>query len=123
MRTERLLNIHEKALRRLDEAAELLNTQQGAEFCLEVADTIRTYLLERFGLSTLPKSLSEFAAVIPGQSVQHQSVMEHFATQLNFAESLGFVLAVPDLEALRDSARHVIIRTTLSGHRAAGAHR
>ncbi len=121
MRAERLLNPAEKALRRLDEAADYLNSNEGEVFSLEVADTVRNYLLRRFELETLPRSLSEFAKAIPAKLVQHQSVLEHFASQLDFAESMGFALSVPDLEAIRDAARHVIIRTSLTSNGAGKA--
>ena len=117
MRAERVLTPTEKALRRLDEAADLLTPSQGEEFATEVADTLRSYLQKRFDLDAPPNSLSKFARDIPPQFLRHQSVLEHFASLLDFAESMEFALGVPDLEALRDSARHVIIRTTLTGNR------
>jgi len=121
MRAERLLNPAEKALRRLDEATDYLNSNEGEEFTLEVADAVRTYLLKRFELETLPASLSEFAKAIPAKMVQHQAVLGRFAALLDFAESMQFALGVADLEAMRDAARHVIIRTTLTGHGAGKA--
>jgi hypothetical protein len=121
MRAERLLNPAQRALRRLDEAAEYLNTNEGEEFSLEIADTVRGYLMKRFELETLPQSLSEFARTIPAQLVQHQAVLERFASLLDIASSMGFAMNVPDLEAMRDAARHVIIRTTLTGNGARSA--
>lgn len=121
MRAERLLTPAEKALRRLDEAADYLNANEGEEFALEIADTIRSYLLKRFELKELPQSLSEFARVVPTRLVQHQAVLEHFAALLDIAASMDFAMSVPDLEAIRDAARHVIIRTTLTGNGARSA--
>ena len=121
MRAERLLNPAEKALRRLDEAADFLNSAQGEEFSLEVADTVRTYLLKRFELDSLPESLSDFARAIPAKMVQHQGVLDRFASLLDIAMSMRFALSVPDLEAMRDAARHVIIRTTLTSNGAGKA--
>jgi len=105
----------ETALRRLDEAADLLNQADAEEFSLEIADTVRTYLVARFDLAALPQSLSDFAGALPSQMVQHQVVLENFTSLVDLAVSMAFALGAADMEAMRDAARHVIIRTTLTG--------
>ncbi len=115
MRSERRLTPAETALRRLDEAADLLNQADAEEFSLEIADTIRTYLVARFDLASLPQSLSGFTGALPSQMVKHQTVLEQFASLLDLAVSMEFALCATDMEAMRDAARHVIIRTTLTG--------
>ena len=121
MRSERRLTPAETALRRLDEAADLLSSAQAEEFSLEVANTLRTYLVARFEFESLPESLPAFAENLPTQTVQHRALFESFASLLNFAVSMDFELAAVDLEAMRDAARHMIIRTTLNGNGAGRA--
>jgi hypothetical protein len=115
MRAERRLTPAETALRRLDEAADLLSSAQAEEFSLEVADTLRSYLIARFEFQSLPEALPAFAETLPMQTVQHRALFETFSSLLEFAVSMEFDLAAVDLEAIRDAARHVIIRTTLTG--------
>ncbi len=47
--------------------------------------------------------------------MQHRSVLENFASFLDLAVSVAFTLDAGDMEAMRNAARHVIIRTTLTG--------
>jgi hypothetical protein len=101
----------------LDEAAELLNPAEAEEFVLEIASTIRSYLMVRFELADLPESLPEFLEVVPDLEVKYRGVLERFTSLLEMAASIRFVLSVPDLEAIRDSARHVIIKTTINGRK------
>lgn len=106
---------YEIALEQLERARALMQPEQAREFSILVSAAVRTYLDQRFGVGATQCTTQEFLADLatkPQSSLQpYTEPLRDFLGHCDLAKFAGFVLSVPQMQAMHTSAWRLVDET------------
>jgi hypothetical protein len=105
----------ELALQQLDEARRSMQPAAGREFGGRVSDIVRRYIELQFRVTVTQRTTQEFLQDLLSSSstplAQQQPLLAEFLQQSDLIKFTGDSLTLPTLEALLQSARHLVRET------------
>jgi hypothetical protein len=107
-RHPRALLPFEVALQRLDGIRALMQPQSAREFSIAVSDIVRSYIEQRFDLTTTHQTTEEFLRdllELPNAPLaRHRAVLTEFLHQCDLVKFAGMSLTLRNMESLHHSA-------------------
>jgi len=106
---------YEIAFEQLERARSLMQPEQAREFSIMVSEAMRSYIDQRFGLGATHCTTEEFLRSLATEQNNplqgHTEPLRDFLGHCALAKFAGFVLAVPQMEAMHASAWRLVDET------------
>lgn len=106
---------YEIALEQLEAARKLLQPEHAREFSIAVSEVVRDYIEKSFRVRAAHRTSAEFLRDLATRSdsplIAHQPVLADFLGHCDLAKFARWVLSVPQMEAMLQSARTFIVVT------------
>jgi hypothetical protein len=106
---------YELALERLEEARRLMQPEQARAFSIAVSEVVRDYIEHCFSVRAAHRTTAEFLrdlATRPDSPlIAHQQALEEFLRHCDLAKFARWILSVPQMEAMLQSAGAFIVAT------------
>jgi hypothetical protein len=106
---------YEIALEQLEKARRLMQPEQARAFSIAVSEIVRDYIEKSFPVPAAHRTTEEFlrdlATRVDSPLVAHQPVLADFLRHCDLAKFARWVLSVPQMEAMLQSAGTFIVAT------------
>jgi hypothetical protein len=106
---------YEIALEQLEAARRLMQPEQARAFSIAVSEIVRDYIETRFAVRAAHRTTEEFfrdLATLPDSPLAtHQPVLADFLKHCDLAKFARWILSVPQMEAMLQSATNFIVAT------------
>jgi hypothetical protein len=107
--------LSERTLERLESTRPLMHPDTARQFGIAASELIRDYIEKRFDVVATQRTTEEFLQTLLQRSndvlARHRSLLAQFLQQCDLVKFAGDSLAVPDMEALFQSARRFVLET------------
>jgi hypothetical protein len=111
----------ELALERLDAARASMRPDNARLFSIEVSDTVRGYIEQRFHAMAAHRTTHEFLHDLLGSSdallAEHRTLLAHFLNLCDLAKFAGWQLSTQEMETMHSRARAFVLATGLGEDR------
>jgi hypothetical protein len=106
---------HERALERLQRAAEFIKTHQGREFSIAVSEAVRSYIEEQFQTRAAQKTTEEFLHGLLANPTSplapYSELLKDFLQYCDLAKFARWSLSDEDMQRMYESAMKLIQET------------